>query len=560
MERRLRQFMQSLSGVGLLLGTLFFVASLTPTLAPRTFLTQGVLSGVCFAAGYVLGAFVHWLWVYVELPQLEQDTRRNIRRLVAVVCVLLVLAFLWRAATWQNPVRSVMGLEPVAGTNPFRVGGIAASTFLVLLALGRGFRFVFHFAAGWINRFIPRRIAIVAGAAIAILLFWSLASGVLFGIGFRTLDASFREYNAIIEPERPQPNSPLRTGSAASRIAWSDLGRAGREFIAGGPTAQDISTFTGRKALEPIRVYVGLGTAGTAKDRAQLALEELKRTGAFDRSVLIVITTTGTGWVDPAAMNSVEYLLDGDVASVAQQYSYLSSPLSLMVQPEYGAEAARALFTEVYGYWTQLPKDHRPRLYLHGLSLGAMNSARSAELFEMIGDPLNGALWSGPPFESKVWRSITDRRKSGSSAWLPDFGDGSLLRFMNQNGGTAQPHAPWGPMRVVYLQYASDGITFFELRDLYRPPDWMAAPRGPDVVPQMRWFPVVTMLQLALDMAVATSTPMGYGHVFAPEHYVGAWIEVLGVEGWSAEDVARLKEHLARKARAAALEASERGG
>ena len=39
----------SLSAGGLLLGTLFFAASLTPTLLPRTFLTQGVLSGFALA-------------------------------------------------------------------------------------------------------------------------------------------------------------------------------------------------------------------------------------------------------------------------------------------------------------------------------------------------------------------------------------------------------------------------------------------------------------------------------------------------------------------------------
>ncbi|MCC3263125.1 alpha/beta-hydrolase family protein, partial [Paenibacillus polymyxa] len=75
--------------------------------------------------------------------------------------------------------------------------------------------------------------------------------------------------------------------------------------------------------------------------------------------------------------------------------------------------------------------------------------------------------------------------------------------------------APWGPMRVVYLQYASDPVTFFDYRDLYRPPAWMSAPMGPDVSPELRWYPVVTMLQLALDMAVGTATPMGYGHVYA---------------------------------------------
>jgi uncharacterized membrane protein len=57
------------------------------------------------------------------------------------------------------------------------------------------------------------------------------------------------------------------------------------------------------------------------------------------------------------------------------------------------------------------------------------------------------------------------------------------------------------------------------------------------------------MLQLALDMAVATITPMGFGHVYAPEHYADAWVAVTDVSDWSPEALAKLKEHLAAKAR-----------
>jgi uncharacterized membrane protein len=60
------------------------------------------------------------------------------------------------------------------------------------------------------------------------------------------------------------------------------------------------------------------------------------------------------------------------------------------------------------------------------------------------------------------------------------------------------------------------------------------------------------MLQLALDMAVATGAPMGFGHVFAPEHYVDAWVAVTDVHDWSADALARLKSHLATAARKAA--------
>ncbi|HAU75965.1 MAG TPA: hypothetical protein DCW88_10670, partial [Agrobacterium sp.] len=51
----------------------------------------------------------------------------------------------------------------------------------------------------------------------------------------------------------------------------------------------------------------------------------------------------------------------------------------------------------------------------------------------------------------------------------------------------------------------------------------------------------VTLLQLGLDVAAATTAPIGYGHVYAPEHYIDAWTEVTAPSGWNAEDIQRLK-------------------
>jgi uncharacterized membrane protein len=549
LARLIRRQLLSLSGVGLMLGALFFAAALTPTLIPRSYLTQGALAGGCFAIGYLGGVLWRRLWHYLELPEPSARARSIANALVAGFCLLVVVIALWRSSEWQNAVRTVMKMAPVETAHPLKVCVIALITFVALLVLGRLFALVARFLAAHTRRLIPRKIANVIGLLVAGLLFWSIASNVLINTAFRALDSSFRELDALHEPERPPPTDPGRTGSPASLVKWKELGRMGRRFIASGPTAAEIGAVTGRPAHDPVRVYVGLGSGDTAQARARLALDELKRQHGFDRKVLIVITPTGTGWIDPSAMDTVEYLHHGDVASVAMQYSYLNSPLSLLFQPEYGAEASRALFAEIYGYWTTLPKDGRPKLYLHGLSLGAMNSEKSAELFETIGDPIAGALWSGAPFESRIWRSITANRNPGSPAWLPEFRDGRFVRFMNQNGPTVPPDTPWGPMRVVYLQYASDAITFFAYRDAYQAPAWMNPPRGPDVSPELRWYPIVTMLQLALDMAVATNTPMGFGHVYAPEHYVDAWVAVTDVNDWSADALAQLKSHLAAAAR-----------
>lgn len=540
----------SFSTCGLLLGTLFFAASLTPSLLPRNFLTQGVVSGCSLTIGYGIVVFGRWLWAYIELPQPKGRLMQVVRLTAAISCTGIALASLWQAAGWQNSIRELMEIEYVETAYPFEVALIALAVFAILLALARCFRLTLRFVVIRVNRLLPKRVSHIIGIIAALALFSSVINGLLFRVTLRVADASYREFDKLIEPEIGPPTDPLKTGSSASLLAWHELGRAGREFISSGATREEISAFSGRRSLEPIRVYVGLRSAGTPEARAKLALEELKRVGGFDQSVLIVVTPTGTGWVDPAALDSVEYLHRGAVASVALQYSYLGSWLYLLVGADYGADAARALFTEVYGYWTTLPKDKRPRLYLHGLSLGAKNSEQSTDLIEVLDDPFAGALWSGPPYSSKLWRFLTEGRNPGSPAWLPRFRDGSFVRFMNQGGDAAgpfsAPNASWGRMRVVYLQYASDPVTFFEYRSLYCEPDWMTPPRGPDVSPQLRWYPVVTLLQLAADKFVATAAPIGHGHVYAPAHYIDAWIEVTDARDWSPDEITRLKQHLSR--------------
>ncbi len=540
------RFAATLSTPGLLLGTLFFAASLTPSLLPRTLGMQGVLSGVSLAAGYGLGVFGRWLWGYLELPLPTARRQRTVTLSAAGICLATALLFLRQAAEWQNSIRVLMELDPVDTAHPIRVGIIAAVVAILLLGVGRLFGLLFRISAHWLSDHLPRKVANVLGVFSAVAVFWLVINGVLLDFVIRTTDASFRQVDALMEPDVEEPASPLRTGSAESLVAWADLGRRGREFVASGPRPTELREFLDpldpEEVMEPIRVYVGLNSAESIQERARLALEELERVDAFSRSVLVVATPTGTGWIDPDAINTLEYLHGGDVATVAVQYSYLPSWLSLMAEAEYGDETARALFREVYGRWTDLPEDARPELYLYGLSLGALNSDLAADLYDIIADPFHGALWAGPPFRSTTWRQVTDGREPDSPAWLPRFRDGSVIRFANQDNGLDIHEAEWGPLRIVYLQYASDPITFFDQSALYRQPEWMEEPRGPDVSPELRWYPVVTMLQLAVDIAAGDTAPVGYGHVYAAEHYIDAWLAVTDPPGWPPEEVARLKE------------------
>ncbi|WP_412066073.1 alpha/beta hydrolase [Rhizobium sp. SYY.PMSO] len=545
MRRLDKEIFRSLSLLGMVLGLIFFAASLTPSLMPRSYLVQGALSGISAGVGYTIGTALTWLWLYLQLP-VPKGSLKAARWSIGIACLILCLAALWHATFWQNSIRTLWKMPPIASADPYWLAAVAAATFLVALVVGRLFRIACLLFSQWLSRVVPSRLSKVVGALLAVALFWSIGEGILLRLALDAADASFRQADALIEDDQPMPQIATKTGSAASLVAWQGLGRQGRYFVASGPGARDIESFWNTPAKEPLRIYVGLNNAEASKERAQLALKEMIRQGAFDRPMLVVIVPTGTGWIDPAAMDTLEYLQHGDVASVAVQYSYLTSWMSLLFEPQQGEETAVDLFDAVYGYWSKLPHDKRPKLYLHGLSLGALNSQLSLYIYNVIGDPVNGALWSGPPFRSARWKAATAARNPDTPEWLPRFRDGSVIRFANQEHAPDQFAAPWGPLRVIYLQYASDPVVFFDAASAFREPEWMKSPRGPDVSPQLTWIPVVTMLQLLFDMMIATTSPVGHGHIYAPQHYIDCWISLTDAQ-ISSEDITRLKSLFASR-------------
>src|SRR6476620_4695460 len=50
-----------LSRTGLFFGAAYFLTSMAPSLLPRTWYYQGIISGLCAAVGYALGVTVTWL-------------------------------------------------------------------------------------------------------------------------------------------------------------------------------------------------------------------------------------------------------------------------------------------------------------------------------------------------------------------------------------------------------------------------------------------------------------------------------------------------------------------
>lgn len=531
-----------LSAPGALVGALFFLASLTPSLIPRVAMAQGVLGGLSLVAGYALASGLVGLAFWLGCP--PPDRRARPLRLIALaVAALIVLFALSRAANWQNDVRAALDMPTTDSAHPLVIVAVATLIAAVLLGLGRLFRLSLGRADRLFKRHLPPRLAYLVAFLVTAAIFWTIGNGFLLHRGLAMLDRTYQAVDSLVDPEMPAPDDPLKTGSAASLIGWEGLGSEGRNMVAGFPDSAAISALNGRAASEPLRIYVGLNSAQSPAERADLALAEMLRVGAFERGTLLIASATGTGWIDPASLAPVEMLTDGDIATVAVQYSYLPSWLTLMVDTGYGKETAREVFNAVYGHWRELPPESRPRLYLFGLSLGSVNADAALDLHDILADPFDGALWTGPPFANASWRRLSAGRVAGTPVWRPGHFDGSTVRFAGPNLPTGRDG--WGKVRILYLLYPSDPIVFFTENGFYAKPPFLAEPPGPGVAPSLKWIPVVTGLQLALDMALATTVPAGRGHVYAASDYVDAWLAILDPAGWNAAQIEALKAELA---------------
>ncbi len=549
---------------GLVGALVFFCLSLTPSLLPRAVFLQGAVSGITAVIGYGLGcAGSAILRKFVSEPSAR--AKRIAWSSLLGVSVALVSLFLYLGAQWQKTVRELMEMDALEDWKWVAILVIAAIVgYLVLFSsrLVRGFtRVVIRF----LDRYIPRVAAVTGGIVIAAFVVIGFLQGFLFNLTIDALNSTFAVVNRGTTEGITQPDEAERSGNSfglctsdtetmCTWVEWDSLGVKGRDFIGhapdnqpddlaqGGPSRAEFAAFTGEAATEPIRIYVGLESAGSADERVALAMSELDRTDAWSRDFLNVFTTTGTGWVDAKIVDGLEYMHGGNTAIVALQYSYLPSWISFLVDQEKASEAGELMIGAVTERLATLPEGERPKLLVSGESLGSFGTESAFENFDDMAAKVDGALLIGPVFVNSIHEELTDGRDDGSPVWRPVFGEGGTVRFAVEPADLAEPDTPWDTeTRVVYLQNSSDPITWWSPELLWSPPDWLDDPTGPDISPDMFWMPVISFWQTAADMAFSTGVPPGHGHKYGANP-VDAWVEITQPDGWTDDDTQRLRE------------------
>jgi uncharacterized membrane protein len=525
---------------GTAVGLVFLWLSMTPSLLPRGPLFQGLVSGAAGAIGYAIGVFAVWLVRYMRSRDSSPPAPRIAWYVLIAVGAFGTVAMIIWFHVWQNHVRDLMGVPRLKWHDYPLAAVLSIVVLFALVEIGQLIGKLIRFLVHQLNRVAPPRVSavvavlLVAGLGIAIL------NGVVVRFAMHTLNNTFEAVNNEESPNNPAPATPLRSGGPGSLVSWSSLGHQGRIFVGGGPSTAQLSAFNAAPAVEPIRAYAGLNSAEGIKATAELAARELERTGGLNRKVVAVATTTGTGWINEAEADALEYMFNGDTAIVSMQYSFLPSWLSFLVDKENARQAGQALFEAVDKQVRALPEGRRPKLVVFGESLGSFGGEAPFLSPNNIEARTDGALFSGPTFNNTMWEFVTANRDKGSPQWLPIYQDGDNIRFVARPDNLGRPAAPWGYPRVVYLQHASDPIAWWNPDLLFSEPDWLREPRGYDVPGDMDWIPIVTFLQVSADMAVAVDVPDGHGHRYVKD-VVNGWAAVLQPPGWTPEKTERLR-------------------
>ncbi|WP_135452491.1 alpha/beta hydrolase [Mycobacterium sp. DL99] len=537
--------------VGIAVGALFFCLSLTPSLLPRDWLFAGLIGGINAAIGYGIGVLLgKALYRFVLRNRAwwppSKRTLYWLKALVVTGAATAGVLMLIPAAAWQRQVSALMGMEGPATLGYLRTLIIAVAVGAALIATARLLRDIVRLLARWFIRrwHLHREVAQFIGTAIVVVLVVTLVNGVLYRGFLAGASRVFQPQNSTTREGISRPVEPERSGSPDSFAPWDSLGFQGRNFVATGPRAAELEKVNGAPAREPIRVYAGLHTAETEDQRIAVLLSELERTHAFDRKLLVIVPTTGTGWVNPVAARALELMYNGDTAMVGMQYSYLPSWISFMGDREKSMKTGRLMIDAIQARWAQLPPDHRPQLVLYGESLGSMGGQGAFSWLPDISRMgFSSVLWVGPPNASPLWRGLTARRDPGTPQARPSYDNGRTVRFSEAANAAEiaeDTGAPWEGTRVLFLQHPSDPIIWWSTDLLFSEPDWLVEPPGTDRTASMRWYPIITFWQVAADITNASSVPAGHGHNYG-ESVLDGWAAVAPPEGWTPEDTERIR-------------------
>jgi len=529
-----------LSFLGVIAALAMYAVSVSPSLMARSWAWHAVASGILVACGYVAGVVVQNVaQLVIRLTGLTISASEPVELGFRIgIGALFALWWLYAVIQSYRRARKAAALVNMPGETfgEYLLGtaGAVVVSWMLLHIVGALNRLCWMLIAS-LDAHMPRLAAIVVSMVILFAIMFFLTSKVILrgGIGFFRRKAE--QLNMRTARGIYQPFVPERSASPASSVTWESVGGQGRVFLGRGPSRLDIAQVCGGVAMEPIRVYSGMPTGGSGIEQAAATVvAELHRTGAFDRAVILIAASTGSGWVDEWQVQPLEFLTRGNCATASLQYSYVPSALNWLTGLEPAQEASAALFAAVRAELDLMDEADRPALFVCGESLGAFASQSVFESFEDVLARVDGALWVGTPSFTPMHAALTAARHKGSPEVAPVVNNGRRVRFVNEPSDLrtdlyGRELGPWGFPRVVYAQHPSDPVVWWTNKLIWTQPDWLRERAGRDVSLNVEFTRFATYIQVLADLPVAGTAPGGHGHTYH-EELIPLWRGILGFD------------------------------
>ena len=535
-----------LSFLGVIAALAMYAVSVSPSLMARSWAWHAVASGILVACGYVAGVVVQNVaQLVIRLTGLTISASEPVELGFRIgIGALFALWWLYAVVQSYRRARKAAALVNMPGETfgEYLLGtaGAVVVSWMLLRIVGALNGLCWMLIAS-LDVHMPRPAAIVVSMVILFAIMFFLTSKVILrgGIGFFRRKAE--QLNMRTARGIYQPFVPERSASPASPVTWESVGGQGRVFLGRGPSRLDIAQVCGGEAMEPIRVYSGMPTGGSGIEQAAATVvAELHRTGAFDRAVILIAASTGSGWVDEWQVQPLEFLTRGNCATASLQYSYVPSALNWLTGLEPAQEASAALFAAVRAELDLMDEADRPALFVCGESLGAFASQSVFESFEDVLARVDGALWVGTPAFTPMHAALTAARHKGSPEVAPVVHNARRVRFVNEPSDLrtdlyGRELGPWGFPRIVYAQHPSDPVVWWTNKLIWTQPDWLRERAGRDVSLNVEFTRFVTYIQVLADLPVAGTAPGGHGHTYH-EELIPLWRAILGFDRMPGEE------------------------
>lgn len=506
--------------------------SFQPTLVPRSTLHQALVTAAMATTGAAVGATAGGSFgAFGSAVRSSGHARADLNVRSALVGIGVTAA---AAAVGGFRAKRLRGaqLENYAEWGPKEqnpelaiAAGVAAAGMVGTAALGSA---VLLDRAGAIlaERMPGHRRAWTAGI---IVLGAGIGTGLVVGarrMVFSRLETDSRAVDAALA-EAPDDN--FVTGGPRSGIDYDSLPREGSRFVRWRVRSDEINRLLGiEDAIEPVRVFIGIDNADTAGERVDLAIAEMDRLGAWERSAILAVSPAGSGYANSVPVEALEFYRHGDVTSVVVQYGLLPSMFSFSKR-ELAAETYRQLVDRISDRISQLPADDRPELFGFGESLGASTAQQGiaqepslANVVDATVQKLDAVVFVGTPGGP----TLRDQLSGNPNSVHVD-------RWQDLPASAPQETQFW------FLDHDADPVTRFTTDLLHHRPVWLAeqSQRGRNVPDQMRWTPLTTWQQVMFDVAYATQAQSGVFLSVGHDYRADLAIVVARVfaEGWDVD-------------------------